>query len=462
MGAEITVGDDLNSQDDAYSQAAITTTNNWLDSNWITRVNNPATGVQVYISQRTHEDDVSGHLLTEQKGKYLHLRIPLEAEEDCEFIGPISGKSYKRRAGDVLFPQRFTPPAVETYKQRGRVWSCQCQQNPAPETGGIIKRHWWRFYVRPGDPRPEGCVVLPDKFDESVQSWDMSFKGKESSDPVCGLLVHRVGAMKYLDADIVWDRLDFPQTKKTVVAFTARHPEAHRKFVEDKANGSGIIAELRTEISGLIAVEPLGSKEARLHSAAPDVESGNVILPHPSIASWVPRFIEECASACCGGKHDDAADALSQAINKLRKGKGFLDGWLGQTLDAFKAAKEEHPGMAPEEVALRCGLVPGAPPYSLADAQMAEQGKRGDEPVFKRDRGSFGALKSLSVPESRVRDPRSPRGPEACPNCGNRNLARYDGLAKCVCGWEHRATAPPEPQAKPLTPAGEFFARFGL
>src|SRR4029077_11617156 len=108
--------------------------------------------------------------------------------------------------------ERFTPSVIEGLKARPRVWSAQCQQSPAPEQGGIIKRLWWSFYTRPGDPRIEGCLVLPDEFDESVQSWDMSFKGKETSDPVCGIGVHRKKAMKYIDTDIVWDRLDFPAT----------------------------------------------------------------------------------------------------------------------------------------------------------------------------------------------------------------------------------------------------------
>ena len=147
----------------------------------------------------------------------------------------------------------------------------------------------------------------------------------------------------------------------------------------------------------------------------------------------------------------DRLDALVWGLTELSEGGGsdFMSGWLGQTLDAFKAAKEAHPGMAPEEAALRCGLVPGAPPYSLADAQMAEQASRG-EPVFKRDRGSFGALKSLNVPSSRVREARSAQGPGECPQCGNKNLARYDGLTKCVCGWSLRATDAATPQPDPV------------
>ncbi len=136
----------------------------------------------------------------------------------------------------------------------------------------------------------------------------------------------------------------------------------------------------------------------------------------------------------------DRMDGLVWALTDLsEQGGSFMSGWVGQAIEAFKAAKAEHPGMAPEEVALRCGLVPGAPPYSLADAQMAEQSKRAGEPVFKKDRGTFGALKSLSMPTSRVSEPRTSQGPDCCPQCGNKGLARYNGWQRCACGWDSRA-----------------------
>lgn len=446
FGGDILVGDDLNSQDDAYSPAQILATNRWDRSNWATRANNPAESVFVYLSQRIHEDDVSGHLLSEQKGRFLHLRLPLEAEEDCEYIGPISGRVYKRKAGDILLPERFISPVVEGLKAQPRVWSTQCQQTPVPETGGILKKHWWPLYTRPGDPRIEGCVVLPDEFDESIQSWDMSFKDTKNADLVCGLLVHRKKAMKYIDPDIVWDRLDFPATKKAVIAFSARHPEAHRKLVESAANGIGIIAELQTEISGLIAVQPIGSKESRLHAAAPDVESGNVILPHPSIAPWVPRFIDECAAACCGGKHDDAADALSQAINKLRKGGGFMSGWVGQALEQIATAKAEHPGMSAQEINDRFSPLK-TQAYDVADldAQMKAQAALPDNRFRVK---TFGEVKALTMPNNHVKDYRTP-APKQCGNCGSKVISIYDGWSKCACGWDSLSVATATPVVEP-------------
>ena len=446
-GADILAGDDLNSQDDAYSPAQILFTNRWDRSNWATRANNPAESVFVYLSQRIHEDDVSGHLLSEQKGRFLHLRLPLQAEEDGEFIGPISGKVYKRKAGDVLFPERFTPSVVEGLKAHARVWSGQCQQLPTSEQGAIIKSSWWRFYTRPGDPRIEGCVVLPDpdEFDESAISCDMSFKDTKNSDFVFMLLAHRKKAQKFIDPDCVWDRLDFPATKKALISFCARHPEAHRKYVESAANGIGIIAELQTEISGLIGVQPVGSKEARLSAASADVEGGNCFLPHPSICSWTRRFIDECAAACRGGKHDDGADAFAQMIDQWRKRGGFMSGWVGQALEQIATAKAEHPGMSAREVNDRYSPLK-TQPYDVADldAQLKAQQQVPDNRFRVK---TFGELKALNMQNTHVKDYRTP-APKQCGNCGSTVISIYDGWSKCACGWDSRTVAAttPEPE----------------
>ena len=62
---------------------------------------------------------------------------------------------------------------------------------------------------------------------------------------------------------------------------------------------------------------PDGGKVARAQAVSPQVESGNVYLPHPAIAPWVEAFVEEC-SIFPNGKYDDEVDQMSQALNRLR------------------------------------------------------------------------------------------------------------------------------------------------
>jgi predicted phage terminase large subunit-like protein len=45
-----------------------------------------------------------------------------------------------------------------------------------------------------------------------------------------------------------------------------------------------------------VAVVPDGGKVAGAQAVSPQVESGNVYLPHPAIAPWVEAFVEECST----------------------------------------------------------------------------------------------------------------------------------------------------------------------
>ena len=110
--------------------------------------------------------------------------------------------------------------------------------------------------------------------------------------------------------------MDFTKTLRAIKNMTNKYPGARLKLIEDKANGPAIISTLRQEISGIVPVNPRGSKEARASAVSPEIEAGNVYLPSPSIASWVTDYIEEWA-AFPNGENDDQVDATSQALDRL-------------------------------------------------------------------------------------------------------------------------------------------------
>jgi predicted phage terminase large subunit-like protein len=112
-------------------------------------------------------------------------------------------------------------------------------------------------------------------------------------------------------------RWDFPQTIAAVERMTHKWPKASLKLVEDKANGSAVIQTLRNRIQGLVGVEPQGGKIARAQAVTAQIESGNVFLPHPQIASWHDAFVEECATFPFG-RNDDQVDQMTQALIRMR------------------------------------------------------------------------------------------------------------------------------------------------
>lgn len=252
----------------------------------------------IIILTRWHEDDLAGRILKEEKDKWTVINIPCEAEKD----DPLG-----RDVGEPLWPEHGFNKTwmADTKKGVGsRAWFALYQQRPSPQEGGIFKRKWWQFYLIP-----------PSRFDEIIQSWDCAFKDTKTSSYVVGQAWGRKGADMYL-LDQVREQMDFPTTLKAFETFSAKWKLARTKLVEDKANGTAVIAMLKKKIPGIIPVEPRGSKEARANAVSPYVEAGNVYLPDPTLAQWVHDYIEEM-SAFPNGATNDQVDATSQALDRL-------------------------------------------------------------------------------------------------------------------------------------------------
>jgi predicted phage terminase large subunit-like protein len=248
------------------------------------------------------------------------LSLPAVAEEPVPPYDP-------RQPGDVLWPARWD--AGEMRRKRAvvgeRDWASLYQQRPAPDEGEIFKRHHWRYWQPKGANLPpvavtlgDGTVVeiepveLPARFDDMVQSWDLNFKDTATSDFVAGQVLGRLGASKYV-LDYVCERLGITVTMDAIRAWGLKWPRATAKLIEDRANGPAVIQMLRGEVPGLIAVEPEGGKVSRAYAAAPEVEAGNVFLPHPHLAAWTQRFVAN-AAAFPNAANDDDVDAFTQAI----------------------------------------------------------------------------------------------------------------------------------------------------
>ncbi len=110
------------------------------------------------------------------------------------------------------------------------------------------------------------------------------------------------------------ERLGFAATVQAVRTVKALFPDAVAVLVEDKANGPAVISALERTVSGIIAVQPDGSKVARASAVSPFVEAGNVYLPE--FAPFTPDFVEEHAAFPLS-TNDDMVDTGSQALTRL-------------------------------------------------------------------------------------------------------------------------------------------------
>lgn len=268
----------------------------------------------VLIQTRWREDDLAGWLAT-TGDDWTVLNIPAQADHD-----PKRGETdvLDREPGAYMPSARGrTTPDWEKKKREvgSRAWNALYQGRPSPSEGSIFKRTWWREYATPLWVVQDDGTHVVTSGDELIQSWDMTFKDTEGSDFVVGQVWLRRGVDVYL-LDQVHARLDFPSTVHAVRRLSAKWPQAVMKLVEDKANGTAVMASLARKVVGLIPVEPDGGKAARAAAVSPIVEGGNVHLPAPELAPWVGGFIDETAGFPTSA-HDDQVDAMTQALNRL-------------------------------------------------------------------------------------------------------------------------------------------------
>jgi len=301
-GADVIMLDDPLNPELAESDAERRAVRDYFDRTLYSRLDDKKRGSIILIEQRLHAKDLSAHLLGQ--GGWFHLNLPAEAPRRTVISFPKSGREVVREEGDALCPEREDKETLAKTKVAvgTRRYAAQYQQAPSEEEGNIFKRALWGYWR-----------TQPSDLDELIQSWDMTFKGTDGTDFVVGQVWGRKGAREYL-LDQVRGRMSFTATLDAFRALTRRWPQAHRKLVEDKANGSAVENVLKREIGGIILVNPKGGKLARAYAAQPYQEAGNLVIPDPEVFPWVEEFINELGQFP-DGDNDDQVDAATQAIN---------------------------------------------------------------------------------------------------------------------------------------------------
>lgn len=314
---------------------------NWWLSVAQTRLESPY--LVLVVMTRWHEDDFVGRIFSDDyeglSQDWERIVLPAFAEDD-DVLGREPGQpllSPLVDEDDEQATERWesVKRSVGTY-----TFAAMYQQRPAPAKGAIFDANWWRFWTtRPEKATDDGRVVYLDPISDLssgqwVDSWDCSFKGgvHSASDYVVGQRWVRTQANRYL-VHQVRRRMTFTQTLAQMEQWA--EPDnpvvspgghlVHVRLIEDAANGPAIIDTMRDRIAGLKPIRPRSSKEARARAITPEVESGNVYLPHPGDPGneWVTDLLSELRNFP-NDAHDDQVDTLTQALTHLRgPGKGI-------------------------------------------------------------------------------------------------------------------------------------------
>lgn len=346
-GSDITVVDDPNNTRD-QSDTMLDSVIQWWTNVMPSRKNSFLNHRRVVIQQRTHERDLSGHILANDKENWVHLMLPLEFEEArrCKtVILPSSfGKIWedpRKKEGELLDPLRRGPKEVKQLKKdlsSEYAIAGQLQQRPAPEAGGIIRKAWFSAWKSQDPPKIEYTLLSVDTalsekkgaafsaattwgvfHDRDIPQVILLSSWRERCEyPELRERMQRMAA-DYLD--------DAPGPGKDLKKTTKRKPDI--VLIEAKANGLSLIQDLRR--GGVFATpfdpSKLGDKLQRVRLITPLIESGRVWMPalapdYKRFRTFADFFVEQAASFPNAASRD-MVDTCSQALWWLQS-RGFV------------------------------------------------------------------------------------------------------------------------------------------
>jgi predicted phage terminase large subunit-like protein len=176
-----------------------------------------------------------------------------------------------------------------------------------------------------------GKVEKPQDFADVIQSWDTANKDTELANySVCatwGFKDHRM----YL-LDVFRRKLDFPSLKRAVKDQMLLHSPTI-VLIEDKASGTSLIQELRSEGFSQVQAAPAmdGDKIMRLHAQTAKIEGGFVLLPKEAV--WLDKYVLELISFP-NSKNDDQVDSTVFALAWSGLNQSTY-GWTDESLAAL-------------------------------------------------------------------------------------------------------------------------------
>jgi predicted phage terminase large subunit-like protein len=237
-------------------------------------------------------------------------------------------------SGEPLWPEFWSLSELMATKAEIPLskWNAQYMQTPTAEEGALIKRDWWKVWLK----------VDPPKCEAVIQSWDTAFEKTQRADySACttwGVFYWPDDEGKERPNVILLDaykaKLEFPDLKKKAQE-KYREFEPDQLVIEKKASGAPLIYELRAMGLPVTEFTPTrgNDKIARVNAISDLFSSGVIWAPDKR---WAEEVIEECA-AFPAGDHDDFVDSASAALIRFRQG-----GWIRIDSDEEDDKDRDH------------------------------------------------------------------------------------------------------------------------
>lgn len=289
----------------------------WFTETVPTRINDPKKSVIIVIMQRTHERDVSGHILANELD-YEHLMIPMEFEPErkCTIMcGDLMWEDPRTEMNELACPERFPYDYLENnLKPTLRSWggeyavAGQLQQRPQPRGGGMFQRADFTIL----DEMPASAKIV-----KTVRGWDLAgTKGKRSPWTAGVKMARAADGTIYIQNAIrkqgtpgeVEDMLANAAEVDTINAWISIPQDPGQAGLAQKRALAGKLHGYRLHFS-----PESGEKEMRARPLASQSEAGNLYL---IAGSWNDTFIRELCDFP-RGQFKDQVDAASRAYALL-------------------------------------------------------------------------------------------------------------------------------------------------
>ena len=323
-GAHVAILDDVMSEEDSFSETGRRYVKEWYPSGLRTRI--MPNGSIVIINTRYHEDDLCGWLLRQEsqielENKWEVIKIPAWVDEP-------SSKMLNLPVGSSYFPEWKPSEILKNDEEEikasngSRYWESLYMQNPVPDTGGIIKKKWLKWWDY---DEPPACDYI-------IQTYDTAFSTMTTAD---FSVIQTWGIFEHMETDSTgrenWvsnlillgnekGRFDYPALRtKAQELYDYHKPDVC--IIEKKASGQSLIQDLRRAGLPVLDYIPDRDKTARVYAATPLMEAGRVWLPKGY--EWSDDLYGE-AITFPNARHDDQVDAMTMAIHYMKESWNLL------------------------------------------------------------------------------------------------------------------------------------------
>jgi phage terminase large subunit-like protein len=313
MHADIFCKDDLISAEQATSDVQRNSANRWNDETTTSRKKVPDCYLDIYISQRLHEDDAIGHVLNKNID-IVYICLPAEVDErNIKQVSP--PEAIELYTDGILDPNRRPKAVLDVIRE---------EMGPNGYAGQYLQVP---FDIDEMDINPSMFRTKKEKELPNDIIWDLwidaAYTEKNENDPT------GIDVMAKIGRDIVvknsYDvRMKLPDLIKFIIDLEQEgifDGKKSRIFIEPKASGISLAQyiEAETDYNYVLIGENnksqskliQGGKKARHEMIKPKGQSKRIILVEDT---WNENFIHQI----CGFpkvSHDEHVDNLGYAIN---------------------------------------------------------------------------------------------------------------------------------------------------